>query len=60
MRSYGQAWVHSPLVARLRVANQISGAGDGLPVLADEKVNIVPSQLMKGRASNPGELRLSR
>ena len=38
----------------------MSGAGEGLPARADEKVNIVPSQLMNGRASNPAELRLSR
>src|SRR5690348_3282701 len=60
MRTKGQARVHSWPVALTRVANQMSGAGDGLPGLAEEKVSVVPSQLMNGRASNPGELSPSR
>ena len=36
--------------------NQMSGAGDGFPARAEEKVSIEPSELMNGRASNPAEL----
>jgi hypothetical protein len=42
------------------VENQISGAGDSLPVRPEEKVSSVPSLLMTGRASNAGELNPSR
>jgi hypothetical protein len=38
----------------------MSGAGEGLPCLAEEKVSMVSSQLMNGRASKPSELSACR
>ena len=56
VRPDDRPFVHQWPTALDRVLNQMSGAGEGLPARAEEKVSIVPSQLMKGRASNPAEL----
>lgn len=56
VRDTGPSRRHRP-VDLSRVANQMSGAADSLPLRADEKVSIEPSLLMNGRASNAGELR---
>jgi len=56
MRSVGHSHFGQRPPALLRVEYQMSGAGDGFPGLADEKVRSVPSQLMNGRASKSGEL----
>jgi hypothetical protein len=54
MRPVRCACVH--LVTAGRIEYQMSGAGEGFPARADEKVSIVPSLLMNGRASKPGLL----
>ena len=56
MRSDDRPFVHRCPTALARVLNHMSGAGDEPPGRVDEKVSMVPSQLMNGRASNTGEL----